>query len=158
MNLKKKNFLRNLSTTALAMCCLSSAVAFPSYASLNKGPKLTLTKPASTSTALPVIDKDGQFVFKKDSCCTLTYEADSIWGSSIAVTGSTENNNQIVVVPEDVEVINGNKMKVKKINPDAKFLNTKTLVFPNAAEFDEAKIRENNPGISLLLPYNNNNA
>lgn len=34
--MKKKNFLRNLSTTALAMCCLSSAVALPSSASLEK--------------------------------------------------------------------------------------------------------------------------
>ncbi len=156
--MKNKNFLRSLSATALAICCLSSAVALPSSASLNKGPKLTLTKPASTSNALPVIGEDKQIVFKKDSHCTLTYEADSIWGSSIAVTGSTENNNQIVVIPEDVEVINGNKMKITKINSDAKFPNTKTLVFPDEAEFDEAKIRENNPGISLLLPYNNNNA
>lgn len=34
--MKKKNFLRNLSTTALPMCCLSSSVALPSFASFEE--------------------------------------------------------------------------------------------------------------------------
>lgn len=183
--MKSKNFLRNLSTTALAMCCLSSAIAFPSFASFeenneenlgniawlfeeeekeavdlpssassNKGPKLTLTKSFETKTSFPVIDDEGNLVYKGDSYCTVTFESDSIWSSSMAVTGSTENNNGIVFIPQKFPSgINGNTVEVTKINPDATFFNTKTLVFPDEAECNKAEIRKNNPDISILYKY-----
>ncbi len=180
--MKKKNFLRNFSATALAMCCLSSAIAFTSFASFeenneenlgniawlfeeeeksassSKGLKLTLTQPFRTKASFPVINDEGNFDYKGDNHCTLTFEADNAFGSSINVTGSTENNNGVVFIPSSLEVFEGNEMKVTKINPDAKFPNTKTLVVLGESEFDDDKIKENNPEISLLLLYGNNKA
>lgn len=157
--MKKKNFLRNLSTTALAICCLSSAVAFSSFASLNKGPKLTLTQSFGTGASFPVVDDEGNVVFKGDNHCTLTFEADNVFSSSMSVTGATENNNGVVFIPTGFQsIVNGNEVKVTKVNSDAKFLNTKTLVVPGESEFDETEIRKNNPKISSFYIYGNNKA
>lgn len=132
--------------------------SFPSSASSSKGPKLTLTKPFKTKVKIPIERQDGNVTFVENNSCTLTFEADDAFGSSINVTGSTENNNGVVFIPSSLEVFEGNEMRVTKINPDAKFPNTKTLVVLGESEFDEDKIKENNPEISLLLLYGNNKA
>lgn len=164
--MKKKNFLRNLSTTALAICCLSSSLTLPSYASLEKDkdnaplkPHVFSTFSYSSSAAFPKLERFSGGVGysgweQRDFSNKIVLEV--IGPNEVAVSDILESDNGNVAIPKNCPseyVIGGlpseiqeclgdstKDFEITKINSDVDFskANVIALAVPDSVStFDE---------------------
>ncbi len=166
--MKNKNFFRNLSTTALAICSLSSAVAFSSYACLLSEDKnfsgyswLFEEEDNNTSSEdglsckyiyfadLPVYNKfsDKYNPVEKWFINEVQLEPNDPSGSSFSVKSCSENDGGTVIIPKNI-----GEYEISEIAPDAKFpSNTKVLCVREGVNFDEDQIKKKNTQISIVV-------
>lgn len=173
--MKKKNFLRNLSTTALAICCLSSAVALPSYACLSEVERLEngdfecgytflFNSPVYSDTSAEPVDpvsnyqkiviNTAEFEPVNTVNSNEQFDADTL-NNPVSLKAIKENDNGVVVVPEQVGLSytsgDGYSIKITRVNSDVDFPpGTNTVIIHNNVDYDKDNIINKYPEISIL--------
>lgn len=170
--MKKKNFLRNLSTTALAICCLSSAVSLPSYACLLKSERLengdykfkyifSINSPVDSDTSAEPVDLVSNFQKTVINSAKLEPVNTDAKAKSEPVNTDTsnkqffvkkieENDNGVVVIPEQIGLAD-NFIRITRVNSDVGLPSgTNTMIIHNNVDYDKDNIINKHPGISIL--------